>query len=269
MTMDDIHRVLSAIHLTSSSLLAILLITLGTTSYPIYESITTREGVLITYTHPRLEAAWLLVMAGTVSGINHLVAYTGKMSPMTLRWIDYSVSSGLMLVVIAVLSGIGDLWVLVNIFVLQWILMIVCGIGEAKNSRGSTARLLILVLSVAHIIGCWACVFSAISKQEPPLFVWVIVILLFVLYMSFGVVYALAEESIVSNNTREALYALLSVTAKLELQWTLYSGTESGNTWALVVASLFIVMSIVGGVWIKRVVTWLFLSYQDSPCRKV
>ena len=61
------------------------------------------------------------------------------------------------------------------------------------------------------------------SGIKPPTFVYIIVIILFLLYSSFGLV-QLSELMVdINPYTKEKLYVILSLTSKLILGWMIFS----------------------------------------------
>tara|TARA_B100000963_G_scaffold12624_2_gene9739 strand:- start:925 stop:1824 length:900 start_codon:yes stop_codon:yes gene_type:complete len=148
-----------------------------------------------------------------------------------LRFIEYSFSASIMLIAIALLNGVTDINLITSIAVLTSSCQL-CGLAVEYVEDVRIKRLL-------HFNGwlqfCWAygiighAFFKSIEAAQdnsgtgPPNFVYVIVIVLFLLYASFGFVqlYELCAE--LGPYTKEKAYVLLSLTAKLLLGWMIFS----------------------------------------------
>ena len=150
-----------------------------------------------------------------------------------LRFIEYSISASIMLIAIAVLNGVTDINLLISIAVLTASCQL-CGLAVEFIHERSIKVLL-------HCIGwlqfCWAygiifhAFFRSISSANdsgnigPPSFVYVIVIVLFLLYASFGFVQLVEviQDGDFNRYTKEKCYVVLSLTAKLILGWMIFS----------------------------------------------
>lgn len=150
-----------------------------------------------------------------------------------LRFIEYSFSASIMLIAIALLNGVTDINLITSIAVLTAACQL-CGLAVEFVENYKIKWLL-------HITGwlqfCWAygiighAFFRSIQASKdnstpgPPSFVYVIVIVLFLLYASFGFVQLI--ELILGNKfnkyTKEKSYVILSLTAKLILGWMIFS----------------------------------------------
>ena len=150
-----------------------------------------------------------------------------------LRFIEYSFSASIMLIAIALLNGVTDINLITSIAVLTAACQL-CGLAVEFVDNYKIKWLL-------HLTGwlqfCWAygiighAFFKSIqvandnSTPGPPDFVYIIVIVLFLLYASFGFV-QLAELILrdkFNKYTKEKSYVLLSLTAKLVLGWMIFS----------------------------------------------
>ena len=101
------------------------------------------------------------------------------------------------------------------------------------------ARKNIAIKRLLHFTGwlqfCWAygiighAFFKSVEAANdndgtgPPSFVYVIVIVLFLLYASFGLVQFTELVTILNPYTKEKSYVILSLTAKLLLGWMIFS----------------------------------------------
>lgn len=148
------------------------------------------------------------------------------------RWVEYSLSSSVMIVLIAQLLGIFDVGALVAIFGVNASMILFGWLQERFTKPGETL--------IAFWFGCLAglvpwliFVIFIIAPKSPnpveiPGFVWGIVISLFVLFNSFAVVQYLQYKPVGkwSDYLRgERAYIILSLTAKSALAWQIFAGT--------------------------------------------
>lgn len=247
-----------AVHIVSS----IVVLALGledsrVESYklPVVTSYTT-NGTVVTVGFAAAPLLPLVVIPGMISAVGHLVLAFSNDAPdipstgiNPMRWEDYSLSSAIMMVAIALLCGVADLWQLCGIALSQWFLMLCSGAVEATQSALTTAQQLwaTLIMSAFYGVTVWGPVFYAFHANSPPDFVVAIVTTLFVLYGAFGVVYSMAIVRWFDAEKTEVLYATLSIVAKVTLQWLVYGGiaarTNSGTTQALAI----VVPVVLGG----------------------
>jgi hypothetical protein len=150
------------------------------------------------------------------------------------RWYEYSVSSSVMIVLIAMLVGIYDLSTLLLLF----------GINASMNLFGLLMELLNQntrkVNWLPYIFGCiagivpWIVIFlhfrGAVSSvgEEVPAFVYFIVFSLFAVFNIFALNMFLQYKKVgpwKSYVFGEKIYILLSLIAKSALAWQVFSGT--------------------------------------------
>jgi Heliorhodopsin len=149
------------------------------------------------------------------------------------RWWEYSLSASLMIVLIAMYTGIGDLAALIAIFGVN-AAMILFGLAmEYANRPGAP------VTWRPYLYGCiagavpWAAIAVQIDYSQEqtgnvPGFVFGIFASLFVLFMSFAVNMALQYRRRGpwrSHLFGERVYLLLSLTAKSLLAWQIFFPT--------------------------------------------
>jgi len=191
----------------------------------------------------------LLVLCSTVSGTMHIFnSFDASIGNNPYRWADYAISSPMMVVVIALISGVVDVWTLWGMAAMQSFLMIVSGILEGTNSMYMT-----VVMALYYTVTVWGPVFHAIAQQDVPSFVAAIIATLFLLFASFGVVYVVATYT-QDKKKIEIAYAVLSVAAKLSLQWLVYGGAdsldgESENSIGIVIGVVFLIATAVSVVF--------------------
>ena len=148
-----------------------------------------------------------------------------------LRFIEYSFSASIMLIAIALLNGVTDINLITSIAVLTAACQL-CGLAVEFVEKKSIKILL-------HLTGwlqfCWAygiighAFFQSVNAAQdnsgtgPPNFVYAIVIVLFLLYASFGFVQLTELITDLNPFTKEKSYVILSLTAKLFLGWMIFS----------------------------------------------
>ena len=153
------------------------------------------------------------------------------------RWIEYSVSSSLMIVLIAMITGVSDIATLIAIAGVN-ASMIFFGLLQEVFARPSSER----VNWMPYIYGCfagavpWAIIALQIASSEargagPPTFVYGIIISLFLLFNSFAVNMVLQYKRIGpwrSYVYGERAYILISLIAKSLLAWQVFANVLVG-----------------------------------------
>lgn len=147
------------------------------------------------------------------------------------RWIEYSVSASIMVVLIAMLTGIGDVAALVALFGVN-ASMIFFGLVQEHSERPGEGRL------IAFWLGCVAGAVPWIAigiyfagpgvEASPPAFVYGIFFSLFFFFNVFAVNMWLQYRRIGPWRDYlfgEAVYVLLSLTAKSALAWQVFFPT--------------------------------------------
>jgi len=256
-TLRQIHAVASIGHVASSSALLIISSVYSQWSPHLVTTVWKRDDPYFSSMEiDSIEAVWLLIVAGYVSGAHHAI-FPGVEGA---RWADYAISSPLMVFVIGALSGVADVWTLVSMSVLQSVLMASSGVLEhaSRNAVLSVRNVLVMwtVLSAMYCVGVWGPVFAALDYQEPPEWVWAIIVLIFLWFAAFGVVFFVEAIGRFSADTADKAYIILSLSAKIQLQWTLFSGTISAggsqNLWIGVVSGIVAIGSGIGALLISR-----------------
>jgi hypothetical protein len=147
------------------------------------------------------------------------------------RWIEYSVSASVMVVLIAMLTGISDVAALGAIFGVN-AAMILFGLLMEHYERPGRPNWLaywfgVLVGAVPWLlIGIY--LWSPGSDATPPGFVYAIFVSLFLCFNSFAVNMVLQYKRIGPLRDYlfgEAAYIVLSLTAKSALAWQVFGGT--------------------------------------------
>ncbi len=149
------------------------------------------------------------------------------------RWIEYSFSSSLMIVLIAMLVGVYDLSSLILIFSVN-AMMIFCGwIMEVHNQTTKKTNW------ISYIFGCFAGVIpwlvialylfgSGEGEYRAPDFVYWIFFSIFLFFNSFSLNMFLQYKKVGAwkeYSFGEKMYILLSLLAKSALAWQIFAGT--------------------------------------------
>lgn len=150
------------------------------------------------------------------------------------RWIEYSLSASLMIVLIGMLCGVYDLAALLMAFVLTGV-MNLCGlIMEVHNQ--TTAKTNWLSYTVGCIAGVmpWIAIgiyfFASLAQagEGVPSFVYVILPTLFVFFFTFALNMVFQYKKVGPWKDYlygERVYILLSLIAKSALAWQVFAGT--------------------------------------------
>ena len=156
-----------------------------------------------------------------VKGINHA------------RWMEYSLSASLMIVVIAMLVGIYDIASLILIFAVNASMILFGWLMELYNQRtektnwipywfGVFAGAIPWVAIAIYLVG------SGNEAGGPPGFVYAIFFTIFLFFNSFAVNMVLQYKKV--GRWRDYLYGerayiILSLVAKSALAWQVFAGT--------------------------------------------
>ncbi len=185
-------------------------------------------------------AAFLLL-----SSLAHLIVitvwwrgYVGDLSRRInrARWVEYSLSSSLMMVVIAQLVGIADITALVAIAGVNASMILFGWLQEKYEEPGGGGWLPFWFGCLAGAVPWIAVVIYVIAPQSPsdatpPGFVYAIVVSLFVFFNIFALNQWLqyrAKGRWADYLFGETVYIVLSLVAKSLLAWQVFGGTLAG-----------------------------------------
>lgn len=152
------------------------------------------------------------------------------------RWVEYSVSASLMIVLIAQLVGIADVAALLALVGVNASMILFGWLQEQYEEPGQRGWLPFAFGCVAGVVP-WVCIAvytlapGSASAAEPPAFVYGIVFSLFALFNVFAVNQWLqyrARGRWSDYLYGERAYILLSLTAKSALAWQVFGGTLAG-----------------------------------------
>lgn len=155
-----------------------------------------------------------------------------KRGKNSARWVEYSVSSSVMLLVIASITGIVDLAAMIAIVGANAAMILFGEIQERYEKPGGG----MLPFWFGSIIGVipWLAIgvylfgvaATGYDRSAVPSFVWIIFFALFVFYFSFGLNQWLQFKQVgpwANYLTGETTYVVLSLTAKSLLSWLLFA----------------------------------------------
>jgi hypothetical protein len=148
------------------------------------------------------------------------------------RWYEYAFSASLMMVLIAMLCGVYDVVSLMGLFALTAVMNLFGLMMELHNQTTQktnwTAYYFGCIAGIVPWIGAAIYFFGSAANGEIPTFVYFIMGSLFLLFSSFAVNMVLQYKKVGPWKNYlfgEAMYILLSLTAKSALAWQVFGGT--------------------------------------------
>ncbi len=147
------------------------------------------------------------------------------------RWIEYAFSSSLMVVLIAMLPGISDIAALLGLIGANASMILFGLLQEHYEEPGERGWLPFVFGCIAGIVPWLAIayyIWSPTTAAEPPAFVYWIFVSMFVFFNSFALNQWLQYRRIGKWRDYlfgEAVYILLSLTAKSLLAWLVFANT--------------------------------------------
>lgn len=149
------------------------------------------------------------------------------------RWVEYSFSATLMIVLIAFYTGITGIEALIAIIGANVAMILFGWVQELMNPPGRerTTMLPFWFGTVAGIAPWVAIVVNTTGAETVPGFVFGIVVSLFIFFMSFGVNQWLQYKQIGPWRDYlfgEKAYLVLSLVAKSLLAWQIFGGSLAG-----------------------------------------
>ena len=194
---------------------------------------------------------WLSGVFLALSGLDHfLVSFPGIIKTYEyyiqryqnpFRWTEYAFSASLMRVMIAQLSGVTDIHILFLIFILTATTMLLGSCHESINAvaraDGYRQNWFPFLLAWLPHLASWAVIFCyffvAVSRSNPPAFVWAIVFVLFILDGSFALLFYMqwGKVWIFRDYVKgEIGFIVLSFTSKTLLAWINYVSRNGSYT---------------------------------------
>jgi hypothetical protein len=149
------------------------------------------------------------------------------------RWVEYSLSSSIMIVVIMQLNGVADYIALLAVFAVNASMILFGWLQERYTTPGDGDLLPFWFGCIAGIVPWVAIVINVFAPKGPtettvPGFVYGIVVSLFILFNSFALVQWLqyrAKGKWADYLYGERRYIILSFVAKSLLAWQVFAGT--------------------------------------------
>ena len=146
------------------------------------------------------------------------------------RWIEYSVSATLMVVLIGFYNGITGISAVIGIIGANVAMILFGWLQEAMNPPGRTHTTMLPFLfgCIAGAAPWVAILVNTIGSATVPGFVYGIIVSLFVFFMSFAVNQWLQYRGIgrwADYAYGEKVYLVLSLVAKTSLAWQIFSGS--------------------------------------------
>lgn len=174
-----------------------------------------------------LSALFHLIVASVGSGRYRKQLTQGQNQ---FRWVEYLLSSSLMIVLIAMLPGIYDAAALLALFFVNAGMIMMGSVQERYERPGGSMWPFWLgtVLGAAPWLAIGIYLFSPGSDAAPPGFVYAIFFSLFVFFNCFAITQWLQYRQIgrwKNYLTGERTYILLSLLAKSALAWQVFAGT--------------------------------------------
>ncbi|CAN2187780.1 Heliorhodopsin [Candidatus Nanopelagicaceae bacterium] len=149
------------------------------------------------------------------------------------RWVEYSISSSVMIVLIAQICGVSDVVAIISLFGVNASMILFGWLQEKYETPGNGGWIPFIFGCIAGIVPWIAILFYVLAIGGPgdtkaPAFVYGIVVSLFVLFNTFAVVQYLQYKKVGkwSDYLRgEKTYITLSLVAKSALAWQIFIST--------------------------------------------
>ena len=149
------------------------------------------------------------------------------------RWVEYSLSSSVMIVLIALITGVSDVVAIIALFGVNASMILFGWLQEKYEEPGNGGWLPYIFGCIAGAVPWIAMLFYILAIGGPgdtkaPAFVYGIVLSIFILFNTFAIVQYLQYKKVGkwSDYLRgEKTYITLSLVAKSALAWQIFSGT--------------------------------------------
>ena len=149
------------------------------------------------------------------------------------RWVEYSISSSVMIVLIAQVTGVADIVAIISLFGVNASMILFGWLQEKYENPGNGGWLPFIFGCIAGSVPWIALLFYVFSiggegETSAPTFVYFIVFTIFAFFNSFALVQWLQYKKVGkwSNYlTGERTYITLSLLAKSALAWQIFANT--------------------------------------------
>jgi len=171
-------------------------------------------------------SAFAHLLLSTVLYERYVVKLRKGMNPY--RWAEYSASSSVMIVIVAMLTGIYDVGSLLMVFSLNTCMILFGYVMEVHNQTTEKTDW------SSFIFGCfaglipWVVIFISVIRSNPPDFVVWIFITIAIFFNSFALNMVLQYKKFGRWSDYlygERMYIILSLVAKSALAWQVFAGT--------------------------------------------
>ena len=143
-----------------------------------------------------------------------------------VRWIEYSISAAIMMVLIARFTGIADLAGLMGVFALTSSMILFGLLMERHQRPGAADWSAFWFGSLAGVVPWIAVLIYVVNGASPPGFVYAIIVVQFLFFFSFAGNMALQYLGVGrwrDYRFGETVYVLLSLGAKSALAWLVFA----------------------------------------------
>ena len=149
------------------------------------------------------------------------------------RWVEYSISSSVMIVLIAQVTGVSEISAIISIFGVNASMILFGWLQEKYEQPGNGGWLPFIFGCITGIVPWIALTFHVFaiggpSNAKAPAFVYAIVLTIFLFFNSFALVQFLQYKKVGkwSDYLRgERTYITLSLVAKSALAWQIFANT--------------------------------------------
>jgi hypothetical protein len=243
-TLDIMHGIAGAFHLGQAGVLTYLV---SKNNKEAYKWPITRLGweEVLTEKTVRFNLGILLPTFPLLSSVNHIVSvafpsvYDSILRNKVnwLKWTEYSLSAGVMVILIGLISSVTEVRTIVSLAILNVALQMMGLLIEKRKAENAPKGELIGILGIAWAIfmAMWSQIIIAFytvvfdSDTKPPDIVYSIIWVMFSLFASFGIAQTLYVFDVIEFTTYEATFIALSLSAKTLLSWLVYGGIVSGD----------------------------------------
>lgn len=218
-----------------------------TTSYITQDTLASTEGSPVLVQAQRslfdVNVAYLVVAFFFLSSLAHLyIASVGRKKYEAqldkgmnkTRWFEYSLSASIMMVAIAMLTGVSDISTLVMIFGATAVMNLLGLVMEVHNQTTTKTNWLSFNIGTLagllpwFVVGMYLYGINQYGEGNVPAFVYWIFVSIFLFFMSFAVNMLLQYKAIGKWKQYlygERAYMILSLVAKSALAWQIFAGT--------------------------------------------
>jgi hypothetical protein len=218
-----------------------------TTSFVTQDALASTEGAPVLVQAQRslfdVNLAYLVVAFFFLSSLAHLyIASVGRKKYEAqlekgmnkARWFEYSLSASIMMVAIAMLTGVSDLSTLVMVFGATAVMNLLGLVMEVHNQTTTKTNWLSFNIGTLAGLGPWFVVgmylfgINQYGEGDVPSFVYWIFVSIFLFFSSFAINMLLQYKGVRKWKEYlygERVYMILSLVAKSALAWQIFAGT--------------------------------------------